>query len=57
MNIDAIVYTSKNGHTKEYAEILSKKIDAPILCLEEACKKLNKNSLESVISVMKNLNK
>lgn len=44
MNIDAIVYTSKNGHTKEYAEILSKKIDAPILCLEEACKKLNKNS-------------
>lgn len=44
MNIDAIVYTSKNGHTKEYAEILSKIINTPMLTLEEACKKLNKSS-------------
>lgn len=44
MKVDAIVYTSKNGHTKEYAEILSKKIDTPILSLEEALKKLNKES-------------
>lgn len=44
MNVDAIVYTSKNGHTKEYAEILSKKINVPIFSLEEAIEKLNKNS-------------
>lgn len=44
MKVDAIVYTSKNGHTKEYAEILSKKINAPILSLEEALIKLNKDS-------------
>lgn len=44
MKVDAIVYTSKNGHTKEYAEILSKKINTPILTLEEACAKLNKDS-------------
>lgn len=44
MKVDAIVYTSKNGHTKEYAETLSKKINAPILSLEEALIKLNKDS-------------
>lgn len=44
MKVDAIVYTSKNGHTKEYAKILSQKINTPILSLDEAIKKLNKDS-------------
>lgn len=44
MQVDAIVYTSKSGHTKEYAKILSKKINASIYLLDEAIKKLNKNS-------------
>ena len=44
MKVDAIVYTSKNGHTKEYAEILSKKINVPVYSLNEAKLKLNKNS-------------
>lgn len=44
MKVDAIVYTSKNGHTKEYADVLSKKINVPIYSLDEAKQKLNKES-------------
>ncbi|MDD3137394.1 MAG: flavodoxin domain-containing protein [Lachnospiraceae bacterium] len=38
----AIVYTSKAGHTKKYAEILSEKIRIPSMELKDAKKKLNK---------------
>ena len=40
--VKAIVYKSETGFTKEYAEILSKKIDLPSYTLEEAKKNLNK---------------
>ena len=41
--IKAIVYNSKTGFTKEYAEILSKKINVPCYNLKEIKNKLNKN--------------
>lgn len=44
MKVDAIVYTSKNGHTKEYAEILGKKINVPVLSFDDAKRELNKES-------------
>ena len=44
MEVDAIVYTSKNGHTKEYAEILAKKMNLPVFSLENAKKELTKKS-------------
>ena len=40
--IKAIVYKSKTGHTKEYAEILSKKLNIPYYEIKEAKTKLNK---------------
>lgn len=40
MKIDAIVYTSKAGHTKRYAELLGEKTGRPVLSLEEALKEL-----------------
>lgn len=38
----AIVYTSKAGHTKRYAELLSKIINVPSIELKDAKKKLNR---------------
>lgn len=38
----AIVYTSNSGHTKEYSEILSKKLNVPCYNLKEAKKVLQK---------------
>ena len=40
--INAIVYQSKTGHTKKYAEILSTKLKLPILDIQEAKTKLKK---------------
>lgn len=40
--IKAIVYNSETGFTKEYAEMLSKKINIPCYTIKEAKKKLNK---------------
>lgn len=44
MIIDAIVYTSKCGHTKRYAEILGGRIEKPVYSLIDAIKILPKNS-------------
>lgn len=40
--VKAIVYNSETGFTKEYAEMLSKKINVPCYALKEAKEKLNK---------------
>lgn len=40
--VKAIVYNSATGFTKEYAEMLSKKINVPCYTLKEAKKELNK---------------
>ena len=42
--MDAIVYTSNAGHTKEYAELLSAKTELPAYSMEEAGSKLSKES-------------
>ncbi len=39
----SIVYESKTGHTKKYAQLLSKKLHLPIYSLKEAETKLNQN--------------
>lgn len=44
MNIDAIVYTSKHGHTKEYATMLGEKIGVEVYSFEDAKTKLNKTT-------------
>lgn len=44
MLIKGIVYTSKAGHTKKYAEILGKKLNLPVYELSVAFKKLQKGS-------------
>lgn len=41
--IKAIVYTSKAGHTKKYAELLSQEIGIPYYTLDEGKKLLAKN--------------
>ena len=41
--IKAIVYTTNAGHTKSYAEILSRKINLPVFSLKEAKKSLPVN--------------
>ena len=41
--IKAIIYKSKTGHTKKYAEMLGKKLNMPFYEIKEAEKKLNKN--------------
>lgn len=41
--IKAIVYESKAGHTKRYAEMLSDKINAKVMSLKEAKKELKRN--------------
>ena len=41
--IKAIVYKSNTGHTKQYAEMLSKSLKVPIYNLEEAKLKLKKH--------------
>lgn len=40
----AIVYTSKTGHTAQYAKILGEKTGLPVYCLKEAGKQLEKNT-------------
>ncbi|MBE6712593.1 MAG: hypothetical protein E7580_03610 [Ruminococcaceae bacterium] len=40
----AIVFTSKNGHTAEYARILGEKTDLPVYSLEEAGKQVEKGA-------------
>lgn len=42
--IDTIVYNSKTGFSKEYAEIISKKLNCNMYSIKEAKKKLLKNS-------------
>lgn len=42
--INAIVYTSNTGHTKECALLLGKEISIPVFDLKEAKKQLPKNS-------------
>jgi len=42
--MNAIVYTSENGHTAQYAKILSEKTDLPAFELKEALKKLDKGT-------------
>ena len=42
--IDAIVYSSKSGHTKEYALELAKRLSLPIYTLRQAKRKLPKMS-------------
>ena len=41
--LKAIIYKSKTGHTKKYAEMLGKKLNMPFYEIKEAEKKLNKN--------------
>lgn len=41
--LKAIVYESNTGHTKEYAEMLGKKLEIPAFTIKEAKKELNKN--------------
>ena len=41
--IKAIIYKSKTGHTKKYAEMLGEKLNIPFYEIKEAEKKLNKN--------------
>lgn len=40
MNVNAIVYTSKTGHTREYAFLLGEKTGLPVYSLEEAVSRL-----------------
>ena len=40
----AIVFTSKNGHTAEYARILGEKTDLPVYSLEEAGTQVEKGA-------------
>lgn len=40
----AIVYTSKNGHTAEYAEIIGKQTGLPVYSLKSAQKQLEKDT-------------
>jgi len=42
--MDAIVYQSHTGHSKQYAELLGKKINLPVYSLKEAKSKLKANS-------------
>ncbi|MDO4489009.1 MAG: hypothetical protein Q4B67_08005 [Eubacteriales bacterium] len=44
MIIDVIVYTSKCGHTRRYAELLGERIGKPVYSLDEAAKALSKDS-------------
>ena len=44
MRIDAIVYTSNTGYTKEHATLLAKKLELPVYSLDEAQKNLPKQS-------------
>ena len=41
--LKAIIYKSKTGHTKKYAEMLGEKLNMPFYEIKEAEKKLNKN--------------
>lgn len=42
--IDAIIYSSKSGHTKEYAFELARKLSLPVYSLKQAKRKLPKKS-------------
>ncbi len=41
--IKAIIYKSKTGHTKKYAEMLGEKLNMPFYEIKEAEKELNRN--------------
>ena len=41
--VKAIIYNSQTGHTKQYAEMLSKKLEIPYYELKEAKSRINKN--------------
>lgn len=41
--LKAIIYKSKTGHTKKYAEMLGKKLNIPFYEIKETEKKLNRN--------------
>ena len=40
MYVNAIVYTSKTGHTREYALLLGEKTGLPVYSLDEAISRL-----------------
>lgn len=42
MNIQAVVYTSRTGHTRQYASLLSRETGLPLYSLQEAAKKLHR---------------
>ena len=42
--MDAIVYTSNTGYTKQYADLLGKKLSLPVYTIPEAKKSLSKKS-------------
>lgn len=44
MRIDAIVYQSNTGHTKQYASLLSEELNLPYISLEESLSTLKKGS-------------
>ena len=47
--VKAIIYQSKTGHTKEYAEYLSKELSIPCYSVCEAKEKINKK--EEIINL------
>lgn len=42
--VKAIIYTSNSGYTKQYAEILSKKLGLPVYSCKDAKKNLKRNT-------------
>lgn len=42
--MEAVVYTSRHGHTAKYADLLGKKINLPVYDLDTARTKLEKNA-------------
>ena len=42
--IDAVVYTSNTGYTKQYAELLSKRLSLPVYSLKDAPSELKDGS-------------
>ena len=44
--VKAIIYQSKTGHTKEYAEYLSKELSIPCYSVCEAKEKINKKEVK-----------
>lgn len=44
MNLNAIIYTSNTGYTREYAQMLGQKLRLPVYALEEAASRLDSGS-------------